>query len=266
MIYKGLGISGAIVTTLQLKLLKLGFNPKTARKHPDTGELLPTGVFDLETAAFVENLCKKYKVPYQGRVTTEIEALVDSLLITPPYKAGATILEKEDFDDPEEAILNIGGIEESKTCPNLLALATYIDNFKLTRKVNTLFFHCTATPQTASISAIQNHWKSLGWKSPGYHIIVKPNGEWTVLLDFNGISNGVQGYNSTSINISYIGGVDSKNKPVNNMTQEQLKVFKVITEKLKIKIKDLKVRGHNEVSKKACPSFIVKEWLAAQGL
>ena len=41
------------------------------------------------------------------------------------------------------------------------------------------------------------------------------------LLDISKVSNGAHGYNSTAINIAYVGGIDSKGKPVDNRTEAQ---------------------------------------------
>ena len=48
-----------------------------------------------------------------------------------------------------------------------------------------------------------------------------PDGKIEQLLDENEVSNGVQGYNSTSINISYVGGIDGQGRAVDNRTQAQ---------------------------------------------
>jgi N-acetylmuramoyl-L-alanine amidase len=51
------------------------------------------------------------------------------------------------------------------------------------RTIKYLAVHCTATSQTVSISAIQSYWKNqLGWKMPGYHFIIKPDGGIANLL------------------------------------------------------------------------------------
>ena len=48
-----------------------------------------------------------------------------------------------------------------------------------------------------------------------------PDGKIEKLLDESQVSNGVQGYNSTSINISYVGGIDNKGRAIDNRTQAQ---------------------------------------------
>ena len=48
-----------------------------------------------------------------------------------------------------------------------------------------------------------------------------PDGKIEKLLDESQVSNGVQGYNSTSINIAYVGGIDNKGRAIDNRTQAQ---------------------------------------------
>ena len=168
----------------------------------------------------------------------------------------------EDYSDPEEEML-IDDVKESQpTSPNIYELIKLIDGASITRRVTRLVFHCTATHQTATVEAILKHWKNkLGWKNPGYHIIVKPDGSWTQLQDFNRISNGVAGINSTSIHVSYIGGIDKNGKAFDNRTEKQREVFETIYRHFKNKMPDLTFHGHYEFSNKACPSFNVKNWI-----
>lgn len=143
-------------------------------------------------------------------------------------------------------------------------LINLINSAKITRKIKRLIFHCTATSQSATVASIQKYWKEkLGWKSPGYHIIVKPDGSWTQLTDFNAISNGVTGYNSDSINVSYIGGIDAKGKAIDNRTPQQKEIFEIIYYAFKEKLPNITFHGHNEFANKACPSFNVKTWIAS---
>ena len=96
---------------------------------------------------------------------------------------------------------------------------------------------------------------------PGYHFIIKPNGEVVQLLEIEKVSNGVKGFNSVSINISYIGGVDSKNRPTDNRTPAQKKALFDLLKKLKKQFPKAIIQGHRDFPgvKKACPSFNAKE-------
>jgi N-acetylmuramoyl-L-alanine amidase len=130
------------------------------------------------------------------------------------------------------------------------------------RIIKFLAVHCTATSQNTSISAIQSYWKNqLGWKMPGYHFIIKPDGEIVNLLPIEQVSNGVKGFNSETINISYIGGVDSKNVPLDTRTPQQKASLLKLLKELKQKFPTAIIQGHRDFPnvKKACPSFDAKK-------
>jgi N-acetylmuramoyl-L-alanine amidase len=101
------------------------------------------------------------------------------------------------------------------------------------------------------------------WKSPGYHYIIKDDGEAVQLLDESLVSNGVAGFNHNSIHISYIGGIDNKGYPVDNRSDFQKVTTMHMLYKLKAKYPTAEIKGHRDFPgvKKACPSFDVKEWL-----
>jgi N-acetylmuramoyl-L-alanine amidase len=179
--------------------------------------------------------------------------------VTPIYSTEDTL---EDFSDPEEEMVVDNVEEKNPTCPNINELINLINKSNITRNVTRLVFHCTATHQTATVEAILRHWRNkLGWKNPGYHIIVKPDGSWTQLQDFNRVSNGVSGINSTSIHISYIGGIDKNGKAFDNRTDKQREIFEVVYNTFRNKMSNLTFHGHYEFSNKACPSFKVDKWI-----
>ena len=130
------------------------------------------------------------------------------------------------------------------------------------RNIKYIAVHCTATAQTATVSAIQNYWKkNLGWKMPGYHFIVLPDGTAVQLLPIEEVSNGVQGFNSVLINIAYLGGVDAKNKPLDNRTPQQKATLLELLKKYKKQFPKAIIQGHRDFPnvKKACPSFDAKK-------
>lgn len=130
------------------------------------------------------------------------------------------------------------------------------------RTIKFIAVHCTATQPTATVEAIQQYWRNtLGWKSPGYHYLIEPNGTIHNLQPEDKISNGVAGYNATSIHVSYIGGVDRKNKPKDTRTDEQKAAMLSIITTLKQKYPAAVIQGHRDFPgvKKACPSFDAKK-------
>ena len=98
------------------------------------------------------------------------------------------------------------------------------------RNIKYIVLHCTATLPTAKVEAIQKYWKEKrGWKSPGYHYIIKANGDVVKLLDENKVSNGVLGFNENCINVCYIGGItkDGKNADTRPALEDRRPGFQV---------------------------------------
>ncbi len=137
------------------------------------------------------------------------------------------------------------------------------------RNVKYIVLHCTATPQNTTIRSIQNYWrKVLGWRNPGYHYIIKADGEAVQLLPIDEVANGVKGYNSESIHISYIGGVDKNGKPMDTRTVQQEAATLTLLHELKKKYPNAQIKGHRDFPgvNKACPSYEVSTWLKKVGL
>jgi N-acetylmuramoyl-L-alanine amidase len=132
------------------------------------------------------------------------------------------------------------------------------------RAIKYIVLHCTASSQSATKEAIQRYWReTLGWQNPGYHYLIAANGDCFQLQHTDKIANGVAGYNSNSIHISYIGGIDRQGKPLDNRTPEQLKQMETMVRQLKNRFPQAEILGHRDFPevKKACPSFDVKTWL-----
>lgn len=130
------------------------------------------------------------------------------------------------------------------------------------RNINYIAIHCTATQPETSIASIQNYWKNnLGWKNPGYHYIIDRFGNVINLLPIELVSNGVQGYNSQTINISYVGGIDKSGKPKDTRTEAQKQSILKLLKELRVKFPKAKIQGHRDFPnvKKACPSFDAKK-------
>ena len=131
------------------------------------------------------------------------------------------------------------------------------------RQIKRIFVHCTAGPQTQTVEQIKKYWKTVNkWTNPGYHYIIKPDGEIVPLQPEDKPSNGVAGYNSTSINVCYIGGVDKQGRAIDNRTDAQKASLITILKELKQRYPDAVIMGHREIWgsspknwKKMCPCF-----------
>jgi N-acetylmuramoyl-L-alanine amidase len=137
------------------------------------------------------------------------------------------------------------------------------------RQLRNIVVHCTASPQTTTVESILRYWReTLGWKSVGYHVIVKANGEPVVLATDDKVVNGVAGHNSVSLHISYIGGIDFKGRPLDNRTVAQKATMEGVIRNWLKKYPGLRVMGHRDFLTpgsgwKDCPSFDAKAWWAS---
>lgn len=141
------------------------------------------------------------------------------------------------------------------------------------RTIKFIAVHCTASLQTMTIAELNREFKRKGWKNPGYHYVISPDGKITQLLDEDKVSNGVKGFNSISINVAYIGGIDSNGKPIDNRSAEQKKSLRILLKMLHKKYPNAIIQGHRDFSPdlnrngkiepfeyiKACPCFNAKE-------
>lgn len=141
------------------------------------------------------------------------------------------------------------------------------------RNIKYIAVHCTASHQSMTIEGLKQEFKRKGWVNPGYHYVVSPDGKITQLLDENKVSNGVKGFNSVSINVAYIGGIDTNGKPTDNRTTAQKASLRSLLKMLHKKYPTAVIQGHRDFSTdlnkdgkitsnewmKACPCFNAKE-------
>lgn len=141
------------------------------------------------------------------------------------------------------------------------------------RTIKFIVVYCTASYQTETIDGLRKEFKRKGWKNPGYHYVVAADGKVTQMLLDEKISNGVKGFNSISINVAYIGGIDSNGKPIDNRSAEQKKSLRILLKMLHKKYPNAIIQGHRDFSPdlnkndkiepfeyiKACPCFNAKE-------
>ena len=136
------------------------------------------------------------------------------------------------------------------------------------RKIDFIAIHCTAGQQNQTTKSILDYWKNvLKWKSVGYHYLINADGSVEQLAKEHEITNGVAGFNSVSIHISYKGGIDMLGNPMDTRTEAQKKSMQNLLIDLRKRYPKAIIQGHRDFgAKKACPSFDVKKWLKEIGL
>jgi N-acetylmuramoyl-L-alanine amidase len=127
--------------------------------------------------------------------------------------------------------------------------------------------HCSAG--FGNRQSIEAFWKTLGWKSPGYHRLIEMDGTVHELLEFSKTSNGVFGFNNAIINIAYIGGVEKKgNKWIakDTRTPEQKCAIKHSIDEAKEWLKQngntnkIITQGHRDFSPDVNKNGIIESW------
>lgn len=148
----------------------------------------------------------------------------------------------------------------------------YKSNTKPRERTDYIAIHCSATGPKADIGAkdIDKWHRAKGWACIGYHYVIRRNGTVEEGRDEKVIGAHVENWNSVSIGICMVGGVDADdiNKAENNFTKEQFASLKQLLIDLKSRYPKAKIQGHRDFPdvKKACPSFDVKTWLKEAGL
>lgn len=143
----------------------------------------------------------------------------------------------------------------------------------MSRNIKYIAVHCTAGSQKQTIGDLRTEFKRKGWKNPGYHYVIGTDGNVTQMLDEDKVSNGVKGYNSVSVNVAYIGGIDGQGKAVDNRTSAQKKSLRVLLNVLHKRYPKAVIQGHRDFSPdlnhngkvdsfewiKQCPCFNAKD-------
>lgn len=133
------------------------------------------------------------------------------------------------------------------------------------KKTDYLVVHCAATKPSMDIGwkEIDRWHRQRGWLKIGYHYVIRRDGTVEPGRELMEIGAHVKGYNSVSVGICLVGGIDEKGKPDNNFSDEQMAALGYLLTKLKKIFPDAKVVGHRDLfSGKACPCFDAGKWYA----
>jgi N-acetylmuramoyl-L-alanine amidase len=146
-----------------------------------------------------------------------------------------------------------------------------------------LMIHCAATPEGMHFDKEDIiRWHTApredggrGWRRAGYSEVFLLDGTMQNIYDYDAddyvesweLTNGAKGWNGKTRHICYIGGTDQSGKNAKDTrTDEQKKAIEAYV-KVTLRLQPhLKVIGHNQVARKACPSFNVPAWAKKIGI
>lgn len=137
------------------------------------------------------------------------------------------------------------------------------------REITEIIVHCTANTawcKLTPLQIIQGCQKRIGDKG-GYHYIIDLDGVLHQLYPTSVIVHHAKGHNAYSIGIAYIGGLDLDAKtPKNTLNVAQADTLRNCLQRLLRLYPAAKIKGHNEISNKACPSFDVQDFCKKFGI
>lgn len=145
-----------------------------------------------------------------------------------------------------------------------------------------IVLHVSATPPSRDIGAaeINAMHKAKGWKGIGYHFVMRRGGVIETGRAVNQVGAHVEGWNSVSIGICLVGGIDEHGRAQDNRTDAQNAALLSFLPGLLKSYPHAKICGHRDLSPdrngngrvdrdeflKECPCFDVIPWARAHGL
>jgi N-acetylmuramoyl-L-alanine amidase len=142
-------------------------------------------------------------------------------------------------------------------------------DYKYREGTSHLVVHCSATKahQDFGVDDIREwHVKDNGWLDVGYNFVIKRDGVIERGRPAMAVGSGVAGYNSHSLHVCLIGGIDNDGNAEDNFTDAQRKSLAFLLASLnKYVAPKAEVCGHRDFPgvQKACPSFDAKAWWKA---
>lgn len=128
------------------------------------------------------------------------------------------------------------------------------------RTVTLIIVHCSAVRpgQRSSAQDIDRWHRAQGYKSIGYHFVVRRDGSIETGRRLEEVGAHCQGHNRHSIGICYEGGLDSDGRPADTRTPQQAKALRELVERMRTYFPKALVVGHHDLNPmKACPCFDV---------
>jgi N-acetylmuramoyl-L-alanine amidase len=118
------------------------------------------------------------------------------------------------------------------------------------RRIDELVVHCTATPEGREFhrADIDKMHRARGFNGIGYHYLITLNGTVEVGRTEDKVGAHVEGHNAHSIGLSYVGGVDAKNKAKDTRTPAQKAAIVKLLKELKGRYPKARILGHRDFS------------------
>ncbi len=243
--YLAIGSRGARVRELQALLNTAGAVPRL-KTDGDFGGLTDTAVR-----------------LFQSRAGLVVDGRAGTQTLTALKRAAAPVVPGRPEPDKSAMVGSVPAtvllLDRAAAPPNVASLVL-LDTARL---ISEIIVHCTATPEGRdyTVADIRAWHKQRGFSDIGYHYVIYRDGRVMVGRPVGQIGAHVEGHNTGTIGISYVGGLAADGKTAKDTrTAQQRASLLWLTAQLRAKHRGIKkVVGHNEYAAKACPSFNVRE-------
>jgi N-acetylmuramoyl-L-alanine amidase len=147
--------------------------------------------------------------------------------------------------------------------------------------ITDIVLHCTATREGQDFdAAIIKKWHlKRGWSDIGYHFVIQLDGTTEIGRPEHIPGAHVAGFNTGSIGVVYVGGLDVQGRPKDTRTPAQLRAMTNLVTALTGAYPKAKVKGHRDFSPdldgdgvieqhewiKQCPCFDAASWWEGEG-
>ena len=112
-----------------------------------------------------------------------------------------------------------------------------------------------------TLKEIDRWHRQRGFLKIGYQFVIRRDGTLETGRALEDVGAHTTNFNSRSVGICLVGGLDEQMKPEANFTPEQWAALEKLVKGLKSKhYPNAQVIGHRDVAAKECPCFDVKSW------
>ena len=152
------------------------------------------------------------------------------------------------------------GIVGPATLTKLLAAKFSIK--KSRRKIYGIVIHCTATKAGVDLNAedVRRIHKAQGWADIGYHYLIRIDGRIENGRDVDLIGAHVSGYNTNTIGVCYVGGLDEKGNPADTRTPNQKDSLRRLLKMLRAAYPGASIKGHRDYSPDKNGNGSIESW------
>ena len=126
------------------------------------------------------------------------------------------------------------------------------------RTITLIIIHCSAVRpnQQSSAKDITLWHKARGWRTIGYHYVVRRDGTIEYGRPIEQVGAHCVNHNRYSVGICYEGGLDTEGKPKDTRTEAQKTAIRQLIQRLKKTYPLAVIVGHRDLNPlKACPCF-----------